>query len=191
MLPRWKTQFFIKFFEGGIIMQEGNRGQPKEDPFHVFVPLLPLNMAQNDISDSPIPSWNVPGPWNYPETAVSRQLLLTTALWNYAKSAPKFLNMGLTPPPLLNDVQKNCGVGFGWHPLASQIIELIKISLPQIQESSMSEMLIWPLDFPVLFQSSARLCIKSQIRLGALEPSNYCGDQPDLVIITIHKICRM
>ena len=99
MLPRWKTQFFIKFFEGGIIMQEGNRGQPKEDPFHVFVPLLPLNMAQNDISDSPIPSWNVPGPWNYPETAVSRQLLLTTALWNYAKSAPKFLNMGLTPPP--------------------------------------------------------------------------------------------
>ena len=99
MLPRWKTQFFIKFFEGGIIMQEGNRGQPKEDPFHVFVPLLPLNMAQNDISDSPIPSWNVPGPWNYPETAVSRQLLLTTALWNYAKSAPKFLNMGLTPLP--------------------------------------------------------------------------------------------
>ena len=117
MLPRWKTQFFIKFFEGGIIMQEGNRGQPKEDPFHVFVPLLPLNMAQNDISDSPIPSWNVPGPWNYPETAVSRQLLLTTALWNYAKSAPKFLNMGLTPPPLLNDVQKNCGVSVGWHPL--------------------------------------------------------------------------
>ena len=77
MLPRWKTQFFIKFFEGGIIMQEGNRGQPKEDPFHVFVPLLPLNMAQNDISDSPIPSWNVPGPWNYPETAVSRQFLPT------------------------------------------------------------------------------------------------------------------
>ena len=91
-------------------------GFPKEDPFHVFVPLLPLNMAQNDISDSPIPSWNVPGPWNYPETAVSRQLLLTTALWNYAKSAPKFLNMGLTPPPLLNDVQKNCGFGEGGHP---------------------------------------------------------------------------
>ena len=116
MLPRWKTQFFIKFFEGGIIMQEGNRGQPKEDPFHVFVPLLPLNMAQNDISDSPIPSWNVPGPWNYPETAVSRQLLLTTALWNYAKSAPKFLNMGLTPPPFWTMFKKTADLVPGGTP---------------------------------------------------------------------------
>ena len=116
MLPRWKTQFFIKFFEGGIIMQEGNRGQPKEDPFHVFVPLLPLNMAQNDISDSPIPSWNVPGPWNYPETAVSRQLLLTTALWNYAKSAPKFLNMGLTPPPFWTMFKKTAELVTGGTP---------------------------------------------------------------------------
>ena len=116
MLPRWKTQFFIKFFEGGIIMQEGNRGQPKEDPFHVFVPLLPLNMAQNDISDSPIPSWNVPGPWNYPETAVSRQLLLTTALWNYAKSAPKFLNMGLTPPPFWTMFKKTADLVKGGTP---------------------------------------------------------------------------
>ena len=123
MLPRWKTQFFIKFFEGGIIMQEGNRGQPKEDPFHVFVPLLPLNMAQNDISDSPIPSWNVPGPWNYPETAVSRQLLLTTALWNYAKSAPKFLNMGLTPPPFWPMFKKTTNLVTGGFPNLMSILK--------------------------------------------------------------------
>ena len=109
MLPRWKTQFFIKFFEGGIIMREGNRGQPKEDPFHVFVPLLPLNMAQNDISDSPIPSWNVPGPWNYPEKAVSWQFLLNKVLWLNTKYATKFWTWVWPPAP--------CTIGSGGLPL--------------------------------------------------------------------------
>ena len=145
MLPRWKTQFFIKFFEGGIIMQEGNRGQPKEDPFHVFVPLLPLNMAQNDISDSPIPSWNVPGPWNYPETAVSRQLLLTTALWNYAKSAPKFLNMGLTPPPFWTMFKKTAELVTGGTPYSSSTV-IAHLEPPSSRKRSKTgkKGLFWP-----------------------------------------------
>ena len=35
------------------------------------------------------------------------------------KICSKFFEHGNDPPPLLNDVQKNCGVGNGWHPLES------------------------------------------------------------------------
>ena len=33
------------------------------------------------------------------------------------KICSKIFEHGNEPPPLLNDVQKNCGFGFGWHPL--------------------------------------------------------------------------
>ena len=42
-------------------------------------------------------------------------LMLPKCLWNHTKFAPKFLNMEITPP-LLNDVQKNCGFGNVGHP---------------------------------------------------------------------------
>ena len=48
--PSVINTIFIKFFEGGIIMWEGKRGQPKEDPFYVFVPISPSNMSQKTFS---------------------------------------------------------------------------------------------------------------------------------------------
>ena len=43
--------------------------------------------------------------------------MLPKGLYNHTKFATYFLNMGLTPPPLLNNVQKKCGSGGGWLPL--------------------------------------------------------------------------
>ena len=41
-------------------------------------------------------------------------------------------------PPLLNDVQKNCGFGFGWHPLSSLVFIVFFLRIIHIMPHQMS-----------------------------------------------------
>ena len=72
----------------------------------------------------PLPSWNVLGPWKYPQTAVSKQFVLTKDLWINTKFATYIFEHGVDTAPPPWSMLKNCTFGTGWLPF-----EMINISI--------------------------------------------------------------
>ena len=79
--------------------------------------------AKNNPHDSPLPSWNVPGPCNSPERAVARHFFPAKVFCKYTKFASTSFDHWFYPPTLyFNNVKKDCTFGTGGHPLPASFV---------------------------------------------------------------------